>query len=212
MVDCKQLESREEWLEERKNKIGGSDAACILGLNPWKSNVKLWLEKKGEIQAEDISYKPVVKFGIDAEKPIRELFTLDHSMLKVQYFENNYWQNDKYPFAHASLDGWFTDENGHKGILEIKTVNIHDNNDLEWKNRIPIYYYTQCIHYLMVTEFDYVILKARIKYNDDYIAIKHYEIYKKNALKDIELLIKKEQEFYESLKKDKVPNLILPEI
>ena len=30
--------TREEWLEERKNGIGGSDAATILGLNPYKSN------------------------------------------------------------------------------------------------------------------------------------------------------------------------------
>ena len=33
---------REEWLEERKAGIGGSDAATILGLNPYSDNIKLW--------------------------------------------------------------------------------------------------------------------------------------------------------------------------
>ncbi len=35
------MPSREEWLEERKKGIGGSDAAVILGLNPYKNNIRL---------------------------------------------------------------------------------------------------------------------------------------------------------------------------
>ena len=41
-VEMKTFETREEWLKAR-TLIGGSDAACILGKNPWKSNVELWL-------------------------------------------------------------------------------------------------------------------------------------------------------------------------
>ena len=33
--------TREEWLEERKKGIGGSDAATILGLNPYKTNIQI---------------------------------------------------------------------------------------------------------------------------------------------------------------------------
>ena len=29
--------NREEWLNERRTGIGGSDAAAVMGLNPWKS-------------------------------------------------------------------------------------------------------------------------------------------------------------------------------
>lgn len=213
MINVKQLESREEWLEVRKKSLGGSDAASVLGLSPWKSNVKLWLEKKGELEIEDISDKSYVKFGIEAEKPIRDLFTLDHDEFEVQYFENNIWINDKFPFAHASLDGWITEiATGTKGILEIKTVNIYNNNDLAWKDRIPDYYYAQILHYMMITEFDFAILKARIKYSEDYIAVKTYRIDRLNVLADIKLLAEKEKDFYESLQGDVVPNLILPNI
>ena len=66
--------TREKWLEERKKGIGGSDAAAILGLNPYKDNIKLWEEKTGRRQAEDISEKEYVKYGTNAEDLLRELF------------------------------------------------------------------------------------------------------------------------------------------
>lgn len=39
--------SRQDWLEVRKSGIGGSDAAAAVGLNPFKSQTELWLEKTG---------------------------------------------------------------------------------------------------------------------------------------------------------------------
>ena len=41
MVNMITLNSRDEWLKCRKNRIGGSDAAAILGKNPYMSNVDL---------------------------------------------------------------------------------------------------------------------------------------------------------------------------
>lgn len=40
--------TREEWLEERKTGIGGSDASAIVGLNPYSDNIKLWESKLKE--------------------------------------------------------------------------------------------------------------------------------------------------------------------
>ena len=34
-------ESRDEWLEIRKKGIGGSDAAAIAGLSPWRSQLEV---------------------------------------------------------------------------------------------------------------------------------------------------------------------------
>ena len=42
--------SYEEWLQLRKRGIGGSDAAVILGISPFKSTWELWNEKVKEIQ------------------------------------------------------------------------------------------------------------------------------------------------------------------
>ena len=122
-VSMIQLKNREEWLQNR-TRIGGSDASAIVGLNPYKSNTDLWLEKTGQVTSEDISDKPYVKYGTNAEEHLRALFALDFPQYEVEYLDNNMFLNDKFPFAHASLDGWLTDKDGRKGILEIKTTEI----------------------------------------------------------------------------------------
>lgn len=216
MVEMIQLKDRAEWLEARKNRIGGSDAACIVGMNPYRSNVELWEIKTGQVEAEDISDKPYVKYGSEAEQHLRELFKLDFPQYKVSYVEDNMWLNGKYPFAHASLDGWLEDEQGRKGILEIKTTNILQSMQKEkWKNRIPDNYYIQVLHYLMVTEFDFAILKAQLKYDYDgdiMLITKHYKIERDEIQDDIEYLQKAEKNFYSAIKEKRRPSLVLPAI
>ena len=210
------LKSNDAWLEIRKERIGGSDAACILGLNPYKSNVELWEEKTGLKEPENISEKSYVKYGTEAEKHLRELFKLDYPEYEVLYDENNLIINDKLPFAHASLDGELINkENNQKGVLEIKTSTIFNSIGWnKWKDRIPDNYYIQCLHYLMVTEYDFVCLKAQLKSatNKDMITTKHYFINKEDVLDDIKYLKEKEEEFYKLIINQKRPNLILPEI
>lgn len=46
LVGTKKL-PREDWLAVRKGGIGSSDAAAAVGLNPYKSQLELWLEKTG---------------------------------------------------------------------------------------------------------------------------------------------------------------------
>lgn len=216
MVQMIRLRDRAEWLEARKNRIGGSDAACIVGMNPYRTNVELWEIKTGQVEAEDISDKPYVKYGSEAEKHLRELFALDFPQYKVSYVEDNMWLNDKHPYAHASLDGWLEDENGRKGILEIKTTNILQSMQKEkWNHRIPDSYYLQVLHYLMVTEFDFAILKAQLKYDYDgdiMLTTKHYKIEREEVQEDIEYLQKAEKDFYSAIKEKRRPSLVLPAI
>lgn len=39
--------NREEWRKLRSGYIGGSDAAAVVGLNPYASAYSLWAEKTG---------------------------------------------------------------------------------------------------------------------------------------------------------------------
>lgn len=208
------FDSKEEWLKHR-TRIGGSDAAAILGLNPWKSNVQLWMEKTGQTPVPDISDKDVVKYGVAAEPLLRSLFAIDFPEYEIEYFGDNMILNDDFPFAAASLDGELIERaTGRKGILEIKTTNILQSMQKEkWNHQIPDNYYIQLLHYLMVTEFDFAILKASLKTVFDgmpYIQTKHYFIERSEVQEDIEYLAQKESEFYEFIKKGKQPALILP--
>lgn len=217
MLEMKTLSSQEEWLEARKGFIGGSDASCIVGANPWKSNLELWQEKTGLVVPEDISEKPFIKYGHAAEPLLRQLFALDFPEYEVLYEENNIWFNSKYPFAHASLDGWLIEkETGRKGIWECKTTNILQSMQKEkWKDQIPNNYYIQILHYLMVTGWDFAILKAQLKFDysgDISCQIRHYKIERSDVEDDIAFLAEAEKEFWKLVKLKKKPDLILPEI
>lgn len=212
MIKC---DDRSEWLDKRSKRIGGSEASAVIGVNPFKSNVELWEEKTGRKVSKDISDNPIVKYGQEAEFHLRELFKLDFPHYIVNYVENNMFINDKFPFAHASLDGWITDEQGRKGILEIKTSNIINQSMKDkWDNQIPDNYYVQVLHYLMVMEAEFCVLKAQLKwdYEDLYLQTRHYFIERKDVEEDIEYLMQAEKEFYDCIIEDKSPALILPNI
>ena len=211
-----ELGSRDEWLQARGKRIGGSDASAVVGLNPYMSNTDLWSIKTGRREAEDISDKPYVRYGHDAEPLLRELFKLDFPDYKVGYRDNNLFLNSKYPWAHASLDGWLQDPEGRTGILEIKTTEILQSMQKEkWKDRIPDNYYLQVLHYMMVMEADFACLKAQLKYDYDgdiYLQIRHYWIERQDVENDIRILSEKEEEFWHHMQNGTRPATLLPEI
>lgn len=211
-----ELDSRDEWLQARGKRIGGSEASAVVGLNPYMSNTDLWSIKTGRREAEDISDKPYVRYGHDAEPLLRELFKLDFPDYKVGYVDNNLFLNSRYPWAHASLDGWLQDPEGRTGILEIKTTEILQSMQKEkWKDRIPDNYYLQVLHYMMVMEADFACLKAQLKYDYDgdiYLQIRHYWIERLDVENDIRILAEKEKEFWQHMQNGTRPATLLPEI
>lgn len=208
---------RTNWLKERGKGIGGSDAAAIIGQNPYKNNVDLWKEKVGLIEPKDISEKNYVKYGVAAEELLRNQFILDYPKYKVEYSEYNILKHSKYDFLLASLDGTITDtKTNEKGVLEIKTTNILQSRQKEnWDNRIPDNYYCQILHYLNVTGYTFAILKADLKsdFNGNvYHQIKHYKIERKDVEEDIKYLEQKEIEFWDYVERKQEPPQILPQI
>lgn len=216
MVKMEILKSRDEWLQHRRNYIGGSEISCVVGLNPYKNNYELWEEKVGLREPEDISGKDFVRYGTEAEEHLRALFALDFPQYQVDYIENNSVLNSRYPWAAASLDGMLTErETDRKGVLEIKTTNILQSIQKEkWDHQVPMNYYTQVLFYLAVTEFEFVELKAQLKYNYDgeiFLHTKHYHIERNEVEEDIEYLMTKGAEFMEHVRNRTEPALILPD-
>ena len=210
------LPDRDAWLDARKNHIGGSDAAACVGRNPYKDNEQLWEEKIGLVLPEDISDRDYVRYGTEAEKYLRALFALDHPEYQVFYDENNMFLNPKYPWMHASLDGELIDQRGRHGILEIKTTNILQSaQKKKWDNRIPDNYYCQVLHYLAVTEYDFVVLKAQLKSEWDgelRIEVRHYFIEREEVEEDIRELVDAEKKLWDCVESGRRPDLILPVI
>lgn len=206
--------TREKWLEGRKHGIGGSDAAAVIGENPYKTNVELWEEKTNRKNAEDISDKPYVKYGIDMEPILRENFIIKHPEFEIVHKENEIIKHNKFPFLFATLDGQLINKDtGEMGILEIKTTNILQSMQKEkWKDQIPPNYYCQVLHYLNVTEYSFAFVFAELNYSEDYQSTRTYKIERKNVEEDIEYLLDKEIEFWKYVVDDIRPPLELPRI
>lgn len=204
------------WLKARTYGIGGSDASAIIGMNPYKTNIDLFEEKIGRRVPEDISDKPYVRYGTLAEEHIRALFSLDYPEYKVSYHENRILRSKAYPFLQASLDGELEDKNGRRGILEIKTTNILQSMQYEkWKDRIPDNYYIQVLHYLLVTGYDFVVLRAYFMSewgSEKRATVKDYTIERSEVEEDLKFLLTEEQKFWKYVESGRKPPLLLPEI
>ena len=208
--------THEEWLRERMNGIGASEAAAIMGMSPYMTNEMLWEIKTGRRKAEDISGKSYVDYGTRAEQYLRALFALDYPEYKVGYKKYKIIRNSEHPFIFATLDGWLTEKHtGRKGVLEIKTTEIIKGTQRDkWKGRIPDNYYIQVLHQLLATGYEFVVLKGQLKFSYGELRLEtlHYFIERRDVESDLEILKEAEIKFWECIVTDRRPNLILPPI
>lgn len=135
--------NHEEWLALRHKYIGGSDAAAVVGLNPWCSPYALWAEKTGRLPGFDGNLATEV--GTFLEEFVAQKFA-EVTGKKVRRC-NQSWFNSDYPWAIANIDREIV---GEDAGLEIKTTS--ELNLKKFKGgEFPANYYCQCMHYMAVT-------------------------------------------------------------
>lgn len=137
---------RDEWLELRRQGIGGSDAAAILGLNPWKTAMDVWLEKTGEFSVDDAQDNEKMYWGNMLEDIVAREFTT-RTGLKVRR-RNAILAHKQYPFMIANVDRLVV---GQSAGLECKTAGYYSADD--WTMGVPDYYMPQVQHYMAVTGY-----------------------------------------------------------
>ena len=214
--------NRDEWLKGRADLqgIGGSDASAAIGLNPWRSNVDLWEIKTGRKTAPDISDNERVRYGQNAEQYIRRLYQLKHEHdLEVQYIPDVILQNNEHPEMLYSPDGLLLTKDGRRGIWECKTTTIMKSIDREkWWDRekkekiLPNNYYIQVLHGLNVTGFDFIELYAELTYPSGNSELVPYHIERDEVQDDLEVIRDGILEFWQYVRDDREPALILPGI
>lgn len=147
--------THQEWLEDRRKGIGGSDVATILGLNKYKSVYQLWLEKTGQVEVTS-AQSEAAYWGNTLEEVVAEEFS-KRTGKKVRK-RNQVFEHQKYPFLRANID---RDVVGENAVLECKTANQYLAN--EWDDdEIPIQYICQVQHYMNVLNLDYVYFAVLI--------------------------------------------------
>lgn len=151
LINIKNL-SREEWLEIRRNSIGGSDAAAACGQSPWTSQLALWCEKQG--MTKDKETNESMRRGTFLEEYVAQRFC-EETGKKVKR-DNFMYCHDDFPCLTANIDRVIVGENAG---LECKTMNDYSSNDFDFESgEIPVQYYYQCQHYMMVMNWQYMYI------------------------------------------------------
>lgn len=181
---------REKWLELRRQGIGGSDAATVVGLNPYSSRLWLYADKLGIVPEKEDN--EAMRQGRDLEHYVASRWE-EKTGLKCRR-ENHVLMNPEYPWAYANLDRVVVGG----GVLECKTTSVYNRADFE-SGDIPKNYYVQCQHYLAVTGFDIAYLAVMVLNKGFYT----YEI--KRSEEDIDALMRAEREFWDNHVKPQIP-------
>lgn len=128
--------------------IGGSDAAAVLGISPWKTPLELWQEKTGQALSSDEARNAKAKRrGKVLERYILDALVEDHGMTIIK--RNRRWIDPTDHFLACEIDAETTsDEN-----IEVKTVSPFHARDWgeEHSDSVPVHYTAQAMHGLMVT-------------------------------------------------------------
>ncbi len=142
--------NREQWLNVRKGGIGSSDAAAAVGLNPYKSQLELWMEKTGRDdnlpKVDPYDESSPMYWGTLLEPIVAAHYTR-RTGNKVRRV-NAVWQHPYQPWMLANLDREVMGAPDVQ-ILECKTAGI--NGARLWKEGVPEYVQLQVMHQLAVT-------------------------------------------------------------
>jgi len=183
-----------EWLEWRNKGIGASDAPIIMGVSPWKTLYKLWIEKttgKSDFQGNEATER-----GHALESLARESAEKQLSRVFIPHCA----EHKKYPWMRASLDGISMDQE----ILEIKCPYKPSRPDSDHQKtkegKIPEKYWPQLQHQLEV-------YGANKGWYFSFDGVDGVAIPFERDEKFITELLEKEQAFWECVEKLKAPKL-----
>lgn len=185
--------TRDEWLEARRKGIGGSDASTILGLNPYSTPLRLYLEKIGKAGEKETN--EAMRQGTDLEAYVAERFC-EETGLKVKRV-NKILKHPDYPWMQANIDRAVV---GKDAGLECKTTSPYSKFKFD-DGEINPHYYWQSMHYMAVTG-------AKMWYVAILVLGKAFHVF--SIPRDegaIEYLIAAEKEFWEGHVVPQVPPL-----
>ena len=184
---------RAEWLVLRRSYIGGSDAAAVVGLNPYVSAYSLWCEKKGI--TPDFAGNLATAVGEYLEEFIAKRFE-EETGKKVR--RNNFCIfNEDYPWAMADIDRELVGEDAGLECKSTSALNLKQYKG----GSFPAKFYVQCVHYLAVTGKKRWYLAVLIGNSD----FKVFTIERQDVLEDIDALMAAEKDFSVTMQGDTPP-------
>lgn len=192
--------SREKWLKVRRSGIGSSDAAAAVGLNPYQSQLELWMVKTGRehmLPAIDPDDESSPLYWGNILEPIVAAHYTKRTGNKVQRVnailqhpgENVRWMRANLDYRVVGADD--------VQILECKTAG--EFGARLWRDGVPEYVQCQVQHQLAVTGKQAADVCVLICGQE----IRIHRIHRDDAL--IERLIELERRFWKYVETDTPP-------
>jgi putative phage-type endonuclease len=194
---------RDKWLAERRKGIGASDAPTVCGVRTRPTRLELWLEKRGEITADEPT--EAMRWGLRLEPLIAEAYTerTGRRITRTQISTIH----DELPWMRATLDAY--DEYGviEFAGIEFKAVGSWSGRKLPEESDpegLPEAWIIQGQHQMAVGN----LLRMRFAAFAD-MSLKLYTLERDDGL--IADIITMEEEFWRSVQDGTPPAEFQPE-
>lgn len=185
------MSDRADWLAARRSGIGGSDAAAVLGLSPWRTPLAVYLEKRGE-GAESAETEPM-RWGTRLEPLVRQEYA-DRAG-EVVRVPDGLLRHPAHQWMLATIDG--VTDSGR--LVEIKTARSAEGWGEPGTDQVPQAYLIQVQHYLAVTALPVADVAVLIGGSD----YRQYEVPADRELH--EMLIEQEAAFWARVQSGEPP-------
>lgn len=154
----------EQQIAERKNGIGGTDVAAILGISPYLTPYQLWEIKTGRAEPKQILTEDKLRIRHAHEITIANEFAYRHKVELKTVPET--LRHPEYPFLFCHLDRVII---GQNIIVECKSSVSYLSRlwGESGTTEAPPYYRAQAHFQMLVTGYEKVIIAALID-TDDY--------------------------------------------
>lgn len=143
----------ELWHQLRKGNIGGSDVAALFGYG-YVTKYKLWHEKKGNIEPDDLGNDPRVQAGQFLEAGV--IAWANHKW-NMEFFQPKVYAKHKQIDGMGCTPDAFDPMTTEGRIAQVKTVDSMQfstewENDGELITHAPLHIMLQCQHELACTD------------------------------------------------------------
>jgi putative phage-type endonuclease len=141
----------EDWHEWRREGIGGSDIAALVGLSKYASPTSLFYEKTGQVEGDRTDTERQ-RIGRRMEQVLAQEFTDRTGLYCIR--QQTLWSHPDYPFARCTVDAIANDTedpDDFHDTTNLGTVQFKTDGRFGWPDGVPPNIRAQCVWEMGVT-------------------------------------------------------------
>lgn len=137
-------------IAERRLRLGASEFASALDVDPYRSGFTLFCEKTGAIEPDDLSEVEHVQWGVNLEQPILSEFAKRTGRVVRFWPQDQFERHDEYSFLSCTPDAFQADATRSlEGVAQVKNTGEYSRK--LWADGPPLHVQVQVQGEMLVT-------------------------------------------------------------